>query len=94
MELTLINRTGLPLQTRGSIINVASVAGHLAISRVSPYVMSKHGVLGMTKVDAKDYASDGIRVNAISPGWIKTDINKSLWDSPLVSRSVCSGFSY
>ena len=57
----------------------------MAISRVSPYVMSKHGVLGLTKTDAKDYAPDGIRVNAISPGWVKTEMSKMLWDSPNAS---------
>lgn len=77
------NRTGLPLKTRGSILNVASVAGHRALSRVSPYAISKHGVLGLTKTDAQDYAADGIRINAISPGWVKTDITKMLWDSPM-----------
>jgi NAD(P)-dependent dehydrogenase (short-subunit alcohol dehydrogenase family) len=47
--------------------------------------MSKHGVLGLTKTDAKDYAPDGIRVNAISPGWVKTEMSKMLWDSPNAS---------
>lgn len=86
MTLTF-SRTGLPLKTRGSILNVASVAGSLAISRISPYVISKHGVLGLTKTDAKDYATEGIRVNAICPGWVKTEISKTLWNGPMASRS-------
>jgi len=51
---------------------------------VSPYAISKHGVLGLTKTDAQDYATDGIRINAISPGWVMTEITKMLWDSPMV----------
>jgi NAD(P)-dependent dehydrogenase (short-subunit alcohol dehydrogenase family) len=56
--------------------------------------MSKHGVLGLTKTDAKDHATDGIRINAISPGWIKTDINKMVWEGPMVSWNTYLEISY
>lgn len=40
--------------------------------------MSKHGVLGLTKADALDYAQDGVRVNCVCPGWITTAMTKML----------------
>lgn len=70
------HRTGLPLKTRGSIVNVGSLTSHAAISNLSPYIMSKHGVLGLTKSDAFDYGKEGIRVNCICPGWISTNMTQ------------------
>jgi len=60
---------------RGSIINVASVAGLAAVSHRSAYNASKHGLIGLTKTLAAEWGGRGVRVNAVCPGWIKTGMD-------------------
>ena len=59
-------------QGGGSIVNTASIAGLIGLVSASNYVAAKHGVVGITKTAAMEYAKDGIRVNCVNPGYIKT----------------------
>ena len=59
-------------QGGGSIVNTASIAGLIGLPSASNYVAAKHGVVGITKTAAMEYAQDNIRVNCVNPGYIKT----------------------
>jgi NAD(P)-dependent dehydrogenase (short-subunit alcohol dehydrogenase family) len=59
-------------QGSGAIVNTASVAGLIGLPSATNYVAAKHGVVGITKTAAMEYAQDNIRVNCVNPGYIKT----------------------
>jgi 2-deoxy-D-gluconate 3-dehydrogenase len=66
----------------GSVINVASVAGLNGSPLLAPYGASKAAVISLTKSLALEWGEQGVRVNALCPGWTKTDLNRGLWDGP------------
>ncbi|KAI9368045.1 short chain dehydrogenase/ reductase [Aspergillus egyptiacus] len=84
-ELEMVgSRTGAPSQ-RGAIVNISSLFGIMSHPTVGGYSAAKSGVLGMTRTDALAYAEDGIRVNSVLPGLIKT---------PMVEESIRRGSNY
>jgi len=86
VNLTLpfaIIRKNLPYMRQkgwGRIINISSIYGIRAEEDVAPYVASKHGLIGLTKVVAKEYAQYGITCNAVCPGTIVSNISERIAD--------------
>ena len=70
----LVTARALPRMPAGaSIINTASIWGRVAEARFGAYVASKHAIIGLTKTWAKELGPKGIRVNAVCPGWVRTE---------------------
>lgn len=59
----------------GSIVNVASIAGLVAVADRAAYNASKHGLIGLTRTLAAEWGGRGVRVNAVCPGWVKTEMD-------------------
>ena len=59
----------------GSIVNVASIAGLVGVADRSAYNASKHGLVGLTRTLAAEWGGRGVRVNAVCPGWVKTEMD-------------------
>ncbi|MGB6310901.1 MAG: SDR family oxidoreductase [Steroidobacteraceae bacterium] len=84
---------------QGSIVNVASVAGLAGVSHRSAYNSSKHGLIGLTRTLAAEWGGRGVRVNAVCPGWIKTEMDAAdqgsgaYTDADIVNRVPLARFA-
>ncbi len=74
----------------GSVINVASVAGLKGTPELAPYGASKAAVVSLTRSLALEWGASGVRVNALCPGWTKTDLNAPLWGDEATAAHLVS----
>ncbi len=72
----------------GKIVNIASLLSFQGGIRVPSYTASKHGVAGLTKIMANEWAAKGLNVNAIAPGYIETNNTKALRDDPDRNKAI------
>jgi NAD(P)-dependent dehydrogenase (short-subunit alcohol dehydrogenase family) len=84
---------------RGSIVNVASIAGLAGVADRAAYNASKHGLIGLTRTLAAEWGGRGVRVNAVCPGWVKTEMDAadqaggSYADADIVNRVPMGRFA-
>ena len=85
-----VSRAAFPLlkSSQGNIINVASMLSYLADEAVPAYTASKTGIIGLTRALAHKYGTVGVRVNAIAPGYHKTEMTKSDWSDPVSAEKI------
>ena len=95
----LVTARALPrMQAGASIVNTASIWGRVAEPQFGAYVASKHAIIGLTKTWARELGPRGIRVNAVCPGWVRTDasmrsLGRMAEQARLASRNCSKGSS-
>jgi NAD(P)-dependent dehydrogenase (short-subunit alcohol dehydrogenase family) len=72
----------------GAVVNVASILGSVGTAGSPAYVSTKHAVVGLTKTAALEYATAGVRVNSVGPGYIDTNMTKIIGDDPARAAKV------
>jgi hypothetical protein len=89
MRLSMATRAMLE-RSRGAIINVASMLSYIADVEVPAYCASKTGILGLTRSLAHAFGVAGVRVNAIAPGYHRTDMTRALWEVPASADKIAA----
>ena len=89
MRLSMAARP-LLARSKGAIVNFASMLSFVVDDGVPAYCASKTGVVGLTRVLAHRFGPEGIRVNAIAPGYHKTDMTKALWSDPIPAAKIAA----
>lgn len=79
---------GMLARGRGSIISLASLTSFVGVPSAVPYGSSKSGLLGMTRALATEWAPRGVRVNAIAPGYFRTDLTEVFYQDPAWSQAM------
>jgi NAD(P)-dependent dehydrogenase (short-subunit alcohol dehydrogenase family) len=79
---TEIARRMIARKQAGNIVNIASVLGTGVLKALSPYAISKAGIIQATKAMALELAGQNIRINALAPGYIDTEMNHAFWSTP------------
>lgn len=75
-------------QGSGVVVNIASMAGLAASPGLSAYGAAKAALISMTQTAGAEWGPAGVRVNAVAPGWIKTDLNRFAWEDPETEQAL------
>lgn len=89
MRMAMASRDMLE-RAKGAIINVASMLSYIADVEVPAYCASKTGILGLTRSLAHAFGPAGVRVNAIAPGYHRTDMTRPLWETPASADKIAA----
>jgi NAD(P)-dependent dehydrogenase (short-subunit alcohol dehydrogenase family) len=79
---------GMLARGRGSVINMASLTSFVGVPTATPYGSSKSGLLGMTRALSTEWAGQGVRVNAIAPGYFRTDLTEAFYRDPAWAEAM------
>src|SRR3546814_7144590 len=75
-------------QEGGAIVNIGSMYSIFGSTIAPGYAASKGGVVALTRSFAASWARDGIRCNAVAPGWIKTNMSRMMWENPEMADPI------